>query len=166
MEIYPTSSRVLWHVHFGVFIMEIYPTSSCVLEMCSYAVEIVLDLLSQLAHGTSCNLIFLFFIFLSASRLGTVVVSDHTHALPLYTRTPPHATVYKQTYNYTQIKDRVLLEITRIFRFRRRRARHIPFVAPRMRGEREYSWETTVPGEKTSAIQGPNTGRQRAHLQR
>jgi hypothetical protein len=109
---------------------------------------------------------FLFFIFLSASRLGTVVVSDHTHALPLYTRTPPHATVYKQTYNYTQIKDRVLLEITRIFRFRRRRARHIPFVAPRMRGEREYSWETTVPGEKTSAIQGPNTGRQRAHLQR
>jgi hypothetical protein len=74
--------------------------------------------------------------------------------------------VYKQTYNYTQIKDRVLLEITKILRFRRRRVRHIPFVAPRVRGEREGSWETTIPGEKTSVIQGSNAGRQRTHLQR
>jgi hypothetical protein len=105
-------------------------------------------------------------IFLSASGQGTVVVSDHTHARPLYTRTPPHATVYKQTYNYTQIKDRVLLEITGILRFRRRRASHIPFVALRVRGEREGSWETTVPGEKTMAMHGWNAGRQHAHLQR
>jgi hypothetical protein len=63
----------------------------------------------------------------SYGHLGTDVVSDHTHARPLYTSTPPHATVTRE------IKDLVLLEITRILRFRRRRTRHIPFVAPCVR---------------------------------
>jgi hypothetical protein len=32
------------------------------LEMCSYVAEIGLDLLFQLAHGTSCNLIYFDFL--------------------------------------------------------------------------------------------------------
>jgi hypothetical protein len=75
--------------------------------------------------------------FFYASHLGTAVVSVHTHARPLNTRTLHTPLMYKQTTTTIRSEDRVLLEITEILWFRRRRARHDLFVASRERETRQ-----------------------------
>jgi hypothetical protein len=44
-------------VHFDFFIIKIQPTYSFVSEMCPYAIQISLDLVLQLTHDTSGNLV-------------------------------------------------------------------------------------------------------------
>jgi hypothetical protein len=57
-------------------------------------------------------------IFFDTSRLDTAVASVyiHTHTYTTHTHTTLTTPVHNQTYNYTQIRSRVLEEITRSIR--------------------------------------------------
>jgi hypothetical protein len=67
-------------------------------------------------------------VFFNASHLGTVVASVRIHAHYSH-----HPCTNKPTTTLRS-EDRVLLEITEIPSFRRRRACHDPFLASRVRG--------------------------------
>ena len=91
--------------------------------------------------------------FFNASHLGTDAVSVHTNTcmptLHIHTSlTPLYA--YKQPYNYTQNRKlRPSRDHRNPRRLRRWQARHIPFVAPRMRGCRfiyggKLQWDVNI----------------------
>ena len=73
------------------------------------------------------------FFFLTASQLGTAVVSVQVplHTPHARTHTPHTLRVLKQTYNYTQTGPRPSRDHRNHPRCRRRRARRSPSVAPR-----------------------------------
>ena len=73
--------------------------------------------------------------FLLASYLGTAVVSVRTHARTLtqHTHTTHTTRVQTNLQLHSDLKTASFVEITEILRFRRRRARHDPIVASRVR---------------------------------
>ena len=73
--------------------------------------------------------------FLSISSRYSCRICSYMHAHPPNTRTPhntPHVQTNLQLHSDVRSRNRVHLEITG--RFRRRRARHNPFMAPHVRG--------------------------------